>query len=189
MPTPTPKHLSGEQLNLGLDFILQSPSAQGELKMIVIRPSTDLRQSLQECELSPELGVHGDNWADGCWLSLPDPDGSPDPNVQVAIMNSRAIELIAQDPDRRELAGDNLYVDLDLSDENLPAGQQLAVGSAVLEITANPHNGCKKFVQRFGKDAVKFVNSPEGKRHHLRGIYAKVVQSGVVRVGDDVTKL
>jgi MOSC domain-containing protein YiiM len=187
MPTPTPKHLSGEQLNLGLDFILQSPSDQGELKMIVIRPSTDLRQSLQQCELSPERGVHGDNWADGCWLSLP--DGRPHPDVQVAIMNSRAIELIAQEPERWELAGDNLLIDLDLSDENLPTGQRLAVGTVVLEITAQAHNGCKKFAERFGKDAVRFVNSKEGKRRHLRGIYAKVVQAGVVHVGDQVTKV
>jgi len=187
MPEPTPRHLTLDELNQGLQHILQSPQDHGLLKLIVIRPKTDERVSLQECELSPESGVHGDNWAKGCWLSLP--DGSPDPNVQVTIMNSRAIELIAQDPDRWELAGDNLFVDLDLSEDNLPVGQQLTIGSALLEITAEPHNGCKKFVERFGEDAVRFVNSADGKKHHLRGIYAKIVQSGTVHVGNEAKKI
>jgi len=187
MPKPTPRHLTLDELNHGLQHILQSPQDHGVLKSIVIRPKTDERLSLQECELSPESGVHGDNWAQGCWLSLP--DGKPDPAVQVAIMNSRAIELIAQDRDRWELAGDNLLIDMDLSEDNLSEGQQLSIGSALLEITAQPHNGCKKFVQRFGEDAVRFVNSADGKQHHLRGIYAKIVRSGVVRVGDEAKKV
>ena len=187
MPAQVPTHLSIDQLNAGLEEILRSPSDQGVLNLVVIRPATDQRQSLQQCQLSPELGVHGDNWADGCWLSLP--DGRPDPDVQVAIMNSRAIDLIAQDAQRWKLAGDNLFVDLDLSDQNLVAGQRLSVGSVVLEVTSQAHNGCKKFAQRFGKDAVKFVNSPEGKRNHLRGIYAKIIQSGTVSVGDQISKI
>jgi MOSC domain-containing protein YiiM len=179
-------HLTLDQLNTGLSVIRQSPADKGVLKAIVIRPATEERASLTECEISPELGVHGDNWAKGCWMSLP--DGRPHPAVQIAIMNARTIDLIAQDEDRWSLAGDNLYVDLDLSNENLPCGQQLCVGSATVEITGVAHNGCNKFIQRFGADAVKFVNSELGKALHLRGIYAKVVQAGVIQVGDVIEK-
>ncbi len=180
-------HLTFDELQNGLPYILASPQDHGTLEAIVIRPATDERVSLDECALSPELGVHGDNWAKGCWKSLP--DGRPHPNVQVAIMNSCTIALLAQDKDRWPLAGDNLYMDLDISDDNMPPGQRLAIGSVILEITAEAHNGCKKFSARFGSDAVKFVNSDEGKRLGLRGIYARIVQAGVLHVGDSVDKV
>lgn len=182
-----PEHLTTEQLHEGIPHIEASPNDNGVLKAIVVRPKTDERSELAFCELSPEGGVHGDNWALGCWKSLP--DGSPHPDVQVAIANSRAIDLIAGDQGRWALAGDNLFVDFDLSNENLTAGQQLAIGDVVLEVTEIPHNGCQKFAARFGNDALKFVNSAIGKQLHLRGIYARVVKSGVVQVGDTIRKL
>ena len=181
------RHLTLRELDQGLPGILASPHDAGALKAIVVRPKPDERISLERCEVSPALGVHGDAWARGCWLSLP--DGRPHPDVQIAMMNARAIALMAQHPARWRLAGDNLYVDMELSDQNLPCGQRLGVGTAVLEITAQAHNGCKKFAARFGADAVKFVNSADGKKLHLRGIYAKVVQAGIIQVGDEVKKL
>jgi hypothetical protein len=181
------KHLSLDALQQGLGAIVRSPKDRGALKAIVIRPETDARTSLQQCDLSPDGGVHGDNWAKGCWMSLP--DGRPHPDVQVAIMNARAIALIAKEEARWPLAGDNLLVDLDLSEGNLPPGTRLSVGSALLEITAVPHKGCKKFAGRFGVDATRFVNSRDGLRLHLRGIYARIVGPGLVAVGDTVAKL
>jgi MOSC domain-containing protein YiiM len=181
------KHLSLEELQGGLSGIARSPKDRGILQSIVIRPETDARIALPQCELSPEGGVHGDNWAKGCWMSLP--DGRPHPDVQVTIMNARTIALIAQDQARWQLAGDNLIVDLDLSADNLPAGTRLRVGSALLEITAVPHKGCRKFAARFGVDATRFVNSREGTRLRLRGIYARIVEPGVIGVGDAIEKL
>ena len=181
------QHLTLSELNAGLREIRDSPKDFGVLQGIVIRPATNERVRLEECEISPALGVHGDNWAQRCWLSLP--SGQPHPDVQVTIMNSRVIALLAQDPNRWAQAGDNFYVDLELSDENLPCGSRLGVGSAILEVTAEPHTGCKKFADRFGRDAVKFVNSSEGKKLHLRGIYARIVQAGTVRTGDLVRKM
>jgi MOSC domain-containing protein YiiM len=181
------RHLSLEELRDGLSDIQRSPTDRGALKGIVIRSETDARISLRQCELSPELGVHGDNWAKGCWMSLP--DGRPHPDVQVTIMNARAIALIAQGEARWPLAGDNLFVDLDLSVANLPPGTRLSVGTALLEITAVPHKGCRKFAARYGVDATRFVNSRDGLRLHLRGIYARIVERGLISVGDMVEKL
>jgi MOSC domain-containing protein YiiM len=128
----------------------------------------------------------GDNWRVRGSTRMP--DGTSHPDMQLNVMSARAIDLIAQAPERWRLAGDQLFVDLDLSVDNLPPGTQLALGSAVIEVTPQPHTGCQKFVQRFGVDAMKFVNSATGRRLRLRGLNAKVVRPGVIRVGDIVRK-
>lgn len=171
----------------GLPQIGESPPDKGTLERVVIRPRTCERVILNECEVSYRLGVKGDNWADGCWKTLD--DGSPHPDVQVAITNARCIDLVAQNKARWHLSGDNLYVDLNLNRDNLQAGQRLSIGTAVLEITEQVHTGCRKFSQRYGADALKFVNSPMGKELRLRGIYAKVVQDGKINDGDTITKI
>src|SRR5262245_42495757 len=180
-------HPSTAQLEAGLEEIRRSPRNVGVLELIVRRPDLGKREVLSEGELSLLEGLVGDNWATrGCPLTA---DGSAHPEMQLNVMNVRVIALVAQDRGRWQLAGDELFVDLDLSVENLPPGTRLALGSAGIEVIAQPHTGCKEFVGRFGGDAVRFVNSPVGKQLRLRGLNAKVVQPGVIRVGDVVRKV
>lgn len=179
--------LSTGQLEAGLELVRQSPKDAGVLKLIVRRPREGHREVVDDGQLDVVQGLLGDDWKTrGCRLT---PDGSADPDAQVTIMNARAASLVAGKLARWPLAGDQLYVDIDLSQDNLPPGTRLAIGSCVVEVTAQPHTGCKLFAQRFGTDAVKFVNSPAGKQLRLRGLNAKVVQTGPVRVGDIVKKL
>ena len=180
-------HLSIMELEAGMDNIRQSPKENGVLKMIVRRPDVDQREMIHEGRLNTLEGLEGDTWKTRG--SSHSTDGSANVNSQITVMNARTIALLAQDEDRWSLAGDQLYIDMDLSDDNLPPGTQLLVGSAIIEVSAQPHSGCKKFSSRFGVEAMKFVNSPEGKRLHLRGINTRVVQAGTIRVGDVIKKI
>jgi len=175
-------HLNTERLLAGLEEIRRSPADLGTLELIVRRPAVNRREVLDEAGLDPHEGLAGDTWKGRA--SSRTRDRSPHPDTQITIMNARAIALVAQDRARWPLAGDQLYIDLDLGAANLPPGTRLALGTALLEVTKQPHTGCGKFVERFGVDAMKFVNSPVGRELNLRGIYARVVEAGVIRAGD-----
>lgn len=174
------RHLDREELAAGLDEIRQAPTDVGVLELIVRRPVVDGREVLDEAELSVDRGLVGDNWAER---------GSPI-DAQLNVINARASRLVAGEADDdRALAGDQLHVDLDLSRDNLPTGTRLAIGDAVIEVTAKPHNGCPKFAARFGAEALRFVNTGAGAELRLRGINARVVTPGIVRRGDRVHRL
>jgi hypothetical protein len=179
-------HVPLTALEDGAEAIRGAPSDGGHVELIVRRPRVESREvigvaTLDECE-----GLVGDCWrARGSGTTV---DGSAHPDTQITLMNARAAGLIAGDQQRWPLAGDQLYVDLDLSTANLPPGTQLQIGSAILEVTAEPHRGCGKFARRFGVDAVKFVNSKLGRELNLRGINARVVHGGTVRTGDPIFK-
>jgi hypothetical protein len=176
-----------EELDAGVDEIRRSPTDAGPLELIVRRPRGGEREVVAQGELDLVVGLVGDNWlARG---SRHTSSGRALPDAQVTVMNARAVALISGGKERWPLAGDQLYVDLDLSVDNLPPGTQLAIGSAVIEVTAQPHTGCTMFSQRFGPDATRFANSPLGSKLRLRGINARVVQGGTIRVGDLATKL
>jgi hypothetical protein len=179
-------HATKSELESGLDHVRAAPKELGVLAMIVRRPKVSEREVLEEGELNPVEGLAGDSWRHR--LSSHGSDGMPDPNTQLNIIGARAVELVAGDRARWPLAGDQLIVDFDLSADNLPPGARLAIGSAIVEVTAEPHTGCGKFVQRFGVEAQKLVNSAIGRRLNLRGINARVVQAGRIRVGDPITK-
>jgi hypothetical protein len=181
------EHLSLVTLEAGLDEVRASPSDAGTVELIVRRPAVDEREVLEEAALDIAEGLVGDTWR--VRGSSSTEDGAAHPEKQLNIMNARAAALVAVDPDRRPLAGDQLYVDLDLSTANLPPGTRLALGSAVIEITPPPHRGCAKFAARFGRDALKLVNSPAGVELNLRGVNAKVVSPGTIRRGDVIRKV
>jgi hypothetical protein len=181
------RHLTTSELEAGLEDIQRAPKDEGVLELIVRRPVINEREILEEAELHPTAGLVGDSWKRR--RSTSTADGSPNPLMQLNIMNSRVTALVARNKDRWPLAGDQLYLDMDLSEDNVPAKTHLSLGSAVIEVTSPPHLGCQKFVARFGHQAMKFVNSPLGKQLHLRGINARVIQSGIIRVGDVARKL
>ena len=179
-------HLSRPELEEGLFDILGSPEDHGRVALIVRRPGVDLREILNEAVLDAGAGLVGDTWLD---RSLEEPGGPPDPSRQITVINARLSALVAGGvADRRALTGDQLHLDLDISVANLPTGSRLQVGAAVIEVGDQPHTGCSKFSKRFGLDAVRFLNSDRGRKLRLRGLNARVVKGGVVRVGDPVVK-
>jgi hypothetical protein len=180
-------HRSADALRAGLDHIRSSPSDVGRLELIVRRPAENEREVLDEGTLDVDKGLLGDTWLERG--SSRTPDGSAHPDMQLNVMNARVSALVAVDLDRRALAGDQLYVDFDLSEANLPPGTRVAVGDAVIEFTDQPHRGCAKFAERFGRVALRFVNSADGRSLRLRGANAKVVVPGTIRPGDPVRKL
>jgi len=181
------RHLNTSELEAGLAHIRAAPKDGGVLRLIVRRPEIDEREVLHKAELNLLDGLVGDNWKTrGSRRTV---DGSAHPDMQLNVMSARVINLIAQEQENWSLAGDQLYLDLDLSAENLPVGAQLKIGTAIIEVTPPPHTGCQKFVSRFGLEAMKFVNSNLGRDMRLRGLNAKVIQPGTISVGDEVCKI
>ncbi|MEY2473116.1 MAG: hypothetical protein QOK28_2445 [Actinomycetota bacterium] len=177
-------HVALTDLEAGLDHIRQSPTEEGTLELIVVRTSPGRRKVLEEGELDLEVGLVGNDW-----IKRKPRFGERNPLGQLTVMNHRAAALVAGDPERIPLAGDQLYVDFDLSTQHLDAGTRLAIGDAVIEITTKPHRGCAKFTKHFGDDATRFINTGLGIALNLRGRNAIVVEPGTIRTGDAVKRL
>jgi hypothetical protein len=183
----TVKRRTLAQLTAAYDEMSASPRDVGTVDQIVRRPAVDAREVVTEATFNPRVGLVGDTWLTRG--SKHTADGRSDPAAQVTIMNRRIIALIAPDESRWPLAGDQLFVDFDLSVDNLPAGQRLQIGTVLLEVSSQPHTGCDKFTMRFGSDATRFVNSKAGRAQRRRGINTRVIRGGVVRTGDVVRKI
>ncbi len=180
--------VTATDLTARLDYLREAPTQVGTLALVVRRPAARERELLDEGVIDEVDGLVGDNWLSRATTRAVSEGRHLD--AQLTVMSARMAALLDDDPAGQALAGDQLYVDLDLSHENLPAGSRLAIGdTVVIEVSAKPHNGCKKFLDRFGDDAVAFVNSEVGKAMRLRGLNARVVTGGVVRPGDRVRKI
>jgi len=180
-------HRTREELDAALVAVCGSPADVGSVELIVRRPGTGEREVVTSAELDVDEGLVGDNWLPRGSGSRP--DGSANPETQLTLMNVHAAQAVAATRERWPLAGDQLYVDLDLSVENLPPGTRLALGEAVIEVTHEPHTGCAKFTERFGSDAIRWVNQSPGRELRLRGVNARIVSGGSVRVGATIAKL
>jgi hypothetical protein len=181
------QHAELTKLEESLDHIRQAPADGGTVELIARRPAEDEREILPEARLDLQDGLEGDTWPSRG--SSRTPDGGPSLDAQLTLMNARAAAAIAGGRERWALAGDQIYVDLDISRANLPPGSRVQIGSAVIEFSETPHTGCSKFSGRFGVDALKFVNSPVGRELRLRGANCRVVVAGFVRHGDTIRKL
>ena len=171
-----------DELTALLPRIAESPRDGGSVDMIVARPAVGERRELEVAEIDLDVGLVGDNWrARGNRRTA---DGSADPEAQLTVINTRVVDAVAVERERWQLAGDQLVVDLDLSHDNLPPGSRVRIGTALLEFTAAPHTGCVKYADRFGTAALRFVSGAEAMRLRLRGANARVVEAGLVRVGD-----
>jgi hypothetical protein len=175
------------RLEQSLGDIRDAPGDGGTVELIARRPAEDEREILTEARLDPDEGLVGDTWRTRGSTSTP--DGAANPAAQITLMNARVAAAIAGERDKWALAGDQLYVDFDLSITNLPPGSRVQIGSAVIEFSEKPHTGCAKFSARYGIDALKFVNSPIGRDLRLRGANCRVVVAGNVRPGDAIRKL
>jgi MOSC domain-containing protein YiiM len=171
---PSLRHLERE-----FEKLAHSHREQGRVFLIVRRTEGGTREVLESIRVTREEGIPGDAWAR---------TATPNPTMQIAVMQSDVATLIANGQPLT-LFGDGLFLDLNLSSENLPVESRVAAGSAILEVTPMPHNGCRKFLARFGQDALSFVSNPEWRRFNLRGIYMRVAQEGEIRPGDSVTIL
>jgi hypothetical protein len=177
-------HRTLAELEAGLASVRASPTNDGRLELIVARPSPGQRELLEDGRLDVEEGLIGDSW---CSRPGPAPQrGRPEVGRQLTLINARFSALIGGDPEGAAMAGDQLHVDLDLSQANLPPGTRLHLGGAVIEVTDEPHTGCTKFTERFGLEALRFLNSPAGRELHLRGVNARVVVAGAIRSGDAI---
>jgi MOSC domain-containing protein YiiM len=178
--------LSKDRLEQKFLSLSHSPKDFGTIELIVSRPSIGERQILKTAQITKEEGLIGDNWKERNYK------GGPNLQMQITLMNSKVIEAIAGDSANWPPAGDQLFVDLDLSVDNLPVGQNLSIGSesnVILEISKIPHTGCSKFSSRYGRDAALFINASERKYLRLRGLNAKVIKSGIISVNDIIKKI
>ena len=175
-----------ELLSARRSWVLDAPKDNAPILTLCVRPAEGERRFVQTMQLDPERGVVGDRWLTKTWMRLS--DGRPDPRIQVCIMGSRLLELVRREGADSMYPGDNVIADMDFSEANLPVGQHLQLGTAIIEVSDVFNSACSKWQQRYGADALTWINLPENKPHRLRGILARVVRAGEVHLTDSIRK-
>ncbi len=178
---------TAEQLQAGMARVYETPRDEGAVRLVVRRPGRGEREILAQGQLDTEQGLVGDDWINRPGMKR----DTPSPYAQVTVMNARAAELVSGDPEPSTWAqcGDQLYIDLDLSEANMPAGTRIAIGEAELEVQAEPHTGCVQFRSWWGPDALRHISTKEGLSLRMRGANTRVIRSGAVRPGDVARKV
>ncbi len=171
------RHLDYGLLQAAFLELPPAPATRGRVVQIVRRGEGGRREYLEHTRVTPHTGVPGDAWARR---------SAPDPDEQITAMQAGVARLLANGQPLG-LFGDNLFLDLDLSANNLPPGSVLRIGTAGFVITAKPHTGCRKFLTRFGRDALRFVSEAAHRSHNLRGVHLRVLEPGEVRLGAEAT--
>ena len=180
-------HVTLAECQAALDHINAAPRDGAVIEQLVARPDFAERAFPDALELTVAGGIKGERWSHSPWLKLP--DGSPDPRIQVSIFSKRVMDLCWRDREGQVHPGDPFVVDMNLSFENLPVGTQLQVGEAVVEVSDKFNTACVKWQKRYGDESLRWINMAENRPHRLRGVLCKIVQDGVVRVGDRLAKL
>lgn len=181
--------LTEEQLDEKMPWVQQASKTAAPIEQLCLRPAYSERKFTEQLELCAERGVVGDRWCKYTWIYLP--DGSPDPRLQVCLMPLRVWQLVCKPAQEQGVLhpGDNFLADLDCSEENLPVGQHLQVGSAVIEVSDEFNNACSKWRSRYGSTSVQWINRPHNRPLRLRGVLCNIVKSGIVRSSDRIEKL
>ncbi|MBD5780509.1 hypothetical protein IEN85_13495 [Pelagicoccus sp. NFK12] len=180
------QHATLEFLNARRDWVLAAPKDNAPILTLCLRPELGERSFVSSLQLDPKQGVVGDRWIRKTWMYTI--DGKPDPRIQVCLLGSRVLQLIRRDPDGMTYPGDNIIADMDFSESNLPVGQRLQIGSAIIEVSDVFNTACSKWNERHGSDSIKWINLPENKEHRFRGILCRVVQAGEVTLTDKIQK-
>lgn len=180
-------HATAEQLNAALPHIRAAPRDDAPIEMLCFRPARNQRRMVPDLTLTADRGIPGERWLKAPWLTLP--DGRPDPRIQVSILPKRVMDAVWLDRAGTVHPGDPIVADIETSYDSLPVGTRLRAGNAVLEVSDAFNDGCVKWKVRYGAAAKDWLVTPENRPLRLRGLLCRIVQDGMVRLGDRLQRV
>jgi hypothetical protein len=166
---------------------MAAPKDGAAISMLCLRPERNKRRVVDEITLTRENGIPGERWKDQPWLRTE--DGAPHPGIQVSILQQRVLDLVWRDRENTVHPGDTFIADMDLSEANLPVGQVLEIGEAVLKVSEVFNDGCVKWKARYGREAKDWITMPGHPELRLRGVLCSIERDGIIREGDILRKI